>query len=325
MADFSSASAAALADIEAASAEPVGSPEPAPDPTPTAAPDEPPTPAEPETPAAQPTDEELELKWNGQQLKFKREDVVKLAQQGFDYTQKTQALAQKEREWEQRLADTQARYQAEQAALRQALTDPNQVRALWERLQGQTQAQPGVDPNDVPTVAQMRQALQLEAQRMQQATEQRIQQVAAQTMAQIESARLETDYTQAAEQTIGQLVERHGILKAVEDIEVLLRQDAWKAIQAKHAVDPSYAPSKEDVTQALAQAAERRAGRLGEQIKTHERTAIARSAKLTTHGTEPPGGRAVTPVPSAKAKLGSRELTSAAIEDVERMMRSITS
>lgn len=40
---------------------------------------------------------EFELVHNGQQLKLPRDEVVKLAQQGFDYTQKTQALAERAR------------------------------------------------------------------------------------------------------------------------------------------------------------------------------------------------------------------------------------
>lgn len=40
---------------------------------------------------------EFEIVHNGQQLKLPRDEVVKLAQQGFDYTQKTQALAERTR------------------------------------------------------------------------------------------------------------------------------------------------------------------------------------------------------------------------------------
>lgn len=44
---------------------------------------------------AQPTDEAFEIVHDGQQRKLSREETIKYAQQGFDYTQKTQALAEK--------------------------------------------------------------------------------------------------------------------------------------------------------------------------------------------------------------------------------------
>ena len=43
---------------------------------------------------AQPTVDEFEIVHNGQQRKLTREETIRLAQQGFDYTQKTQVLAE---------------------------------------------------------------------------------------------------------------------------------------------------------------------------------------------------------------------------------------
>lgn len=45
----------------------------------------------------------FEIIHNGQQVKLSREDAIKYAQQGLDYTQKTQAVAAKDREVSQRL------------------------------------------------------------------------------------------------------------------------------------------------------------------------------------------------------------------------------
>lgn len=47
--------------------------------------------------AAPVSDAEFEIVHNGQQHKLTREDTIKLAQQGFDYTQKTQAVAERAR------------------------------------------------------------------------------------------------------------------------------------------------------------------------------------------------------------------------------------
>ena len=47
-----------------------------------------------ETPVEQSAVDEFEIVHNGQQKKLTREETIKLAQQGFDYTQKTQQLAE---------------------------------------------------------------------------------------------------------------------------------------------------------------------------------------------------------------------------------------
>lgn len=52
---------------------------------------------------AQPDGDEFEIVHAGQQHKLPRSEVIKLAQQGFDYTQKTQAVAAKDREVSERL------------------------------------------------------------------------------------------------------------------------------------------------------------------------------------------------------------------------------
>lgn len=52
----------------------------------------------------QPAVDAFEIVHNGQQVKLSREDVIRHAQQGFDYTHKTQAVAEKERQVVDRLA-----------------------------------------------------------------------------------------------------------------------------------------------------------------------------------------------------------------------------
>jgi hypothetical protein len=53
--------------------------------------------------AAPSAGEEFEIVHNGQQHKLNREETIRLAQQGFDYTQKTQALAENARQASERL------------------------------------------------------------------------------------------------------------------------------------------------------------------------------------------------------------------------------
>ncbi len=55
-------------------------------------------PSEEAAPAAQSADEAFEITHNGQQVKLTRAELIQNAQQGFDYTQKTQILARKSAE-----------------------------------------------------------------------------------------------------------------------------------------------------------------------------------------------------------------------------------
>lgn len=56
-----------------------------------------------EAPAAQPADESVEIEWNGQKHQLTRDELIKQAQQGFDYTQKTMALAETAKQVHERL------------------------------------------------------------------------------------------------------------------------------------------------------------------------------------------------------------------------------
>lgn len=63
----------------------------------------------------QPAVDEFEIVHNGQQRKLTREETIRLAQQGFDYTQKTQALAEQSKAMQQALQRAQEVEQMQQA------------------------------------------------------------------------------------------------------------------------------------------------------------------------------------------------------------------
>lgn len=69
-----------------------------------------------QAPDAQSRAEEFEIVHDGKSQRLTREETIRLAQQGFDYTQKTQALAAKERQ-AQELLDTAQQVVQMQAAL----------------------------------------------------------------------------------------------------------------------------------------------------------------------------------------------------------------
>src|SRR5689334_4841341 len=84
-----------------------------------------------ETQPAQSQADEFEIVHNGTQVKLTRDKAIELARQGFDYTQKTQALAEQQRQVQQRLA-TIGQIEQVQAAL---APDYAQIQALGAQLQ----------------------------------------------------------------------------------------------------------------------------------------------------------------------------------------------
>jgi len=67
---------------------------------------------------AEPEDETLELSWNGEVKAFKKSEVVELAQKGFDYTAKTQQLAE-----QRKTLEAQAQLLQQQAVVQNQLAD----------------------------------------------------------------------------------------------------------------------------------------------------------------------------------------------------------
>jgi hypothetical protein len=112
-----------------------------------AAPDEPAAESEqPEVteqlePAEQPTEEpksesrRFKLKYNGEEVEKEESDVISLAQQGFDYTQKTQALASERKALQEKVkAEVEQHARAYQEQLR--ITERVLFQTLMPELQG---------------------------------------------------------------------------------------------------------------------------------------------------------------------------------------------
>lgn len=78
-------------------------------------------------PAEEPT---FEIQYNGQKMKVKQSELINLAQQGFDYTKKTQQLADQRRQYEALIAAAQV----------QKATQPQETKPKENRLQAEYQA-----------------------------------------------------------------------------------------------------------------------------------------------------------------------------------------
>ena len=91
-------------------------------------------PAEESQPEAEPTEQEVEIKVNGEVKKVKLSEAINLAQMGFDYTQKTQAVAERQRQLDAILAQQQQPQQPDR--VKQTEQEYQAVAALVEQQLG---------------------------------------------------------------------------------------------------------------------------------------------------------------------------------------------
>jgi hypothetical protein len=206
-----------------------------------------------------------------------------------DYTRKTQTLAQEKQQFEQQRQAEQARIQEFQALqkwqadVKTMLADRNQVAQLLQYLSPAQQEQPQDDPNQIVTVAQLRQA----QVQMQQQYERQMQQIReAQTQAIEESAkkqRFEAEVAQHKNQLdpiFKQALLDNPILSKIPNMEDTLRYQVFqlqpKTLQeAKEAVGIIVGGIVED---------------LRDQFTQSNKQQIVAKAKLSKAQIEPPGG-----------------------------------
>jgi len=316
---FGAASTGAMADIAAYNASEPASPTP-PEPTAPAAPAPEPESAAPAA-APPPSEPREQIVWQGKTIEVTKDELKALAQKGFDYSQKTMTVAEIKKE----LDAEKARYADEKAEIIAFLKDPVRVQQYAQALA--VQAGVPATPEEIPTAAQVQQLLQQQAKHLHEQTVREIQQAKAETTLELEARRLEVDYRAEVERTLAAVTNQHKALATFydeEDLHVALKQDAWKQIQAKQAVDPDYIPSPADVRGFLATAAARRAAKVEARLTDHTKMAAVRAAKTpTSPAIEPPGGGAVPPPPPGKTlKLGSPELRALVMADLAAAERA---
>lgn len=134
---------------------------------------------------------EFEIVHNGQQVKLSREDTIKFAQQGFDYTRKMQVLAEKDRgisQQLQRLAQVEQVHPQVQQLNASVAALGYQLHQAEQHAAQVAESDPMAYPAASVRVDQIRRALQEEAARRDRAQEWANEQLAA---AKAERARLE--------------------------------------------------------------------------------------------------------------------------------------
>ena len=316
---FSAASASAMTDLSSVQAPainsdpltptetPVAEAVPAQAPTPEAGTETPTSEATPEPTAAeiQQAERELELIWRGQRMKFPESQVISLAQKGQDYSQKTAELAQIRRDVEAQKAalDQQAN------DLRQVLSDPQQMRQLLEITAQQQGTQ--LDPQGGVTVQQAEQLIAANVQRLQGQVQSEIKRA----QLELETNRLEQEYTSTIGGHIQQLSQKFPVLQDVEGVESLLKQEALAWQRAQLEVNPNREISVQDILGVMSKAAERRAQKIEARF-TNKLKQIAVQQQTVKAGGIEAGGSAPTPQAETQHKLNSKALREQVLRDL---------
>lgn len=289
------------------------------------------TPAE--TPAAPPTTTDAPVVWklkrNGQVVELTdAEEVRRLAEQGYDYTQKTQKVSARERELNALQERILAERQAEQARMREFLGNKEIVRAYLDELEAATpaSASPQGNPNEeLVTVAQAQALAQRAA--VEAATRLQAEERARMTQA-VEAARLKSQtesYQKQLNETIAGVVKAHPELGDIDGISRLLLDDIAPTVIARIQEAPNVEVPFEEVAALLTEKAAARAAKEQARLKRYADMALVRAAKEKPKvQPAPPGGSApaVSATPPRPLKLGSRELTQSVTAELEAAFRA---
>lgn len=275
-----------------------------------------------ETPAVEaapvvetPAPETYAIRHNGQEHQLTRDELIERAQQGFDYTQKTQALAQ-QRQLAEQMA-TAFRNERERVA-----TILQDRAALEAHLASLAPAEPQFAADDIPTIEQTRQLLQQEVEQVRRKIMDEVQ--SAQFTA--ETSRLEQNFRAEIDTTVSSLLtEKFPTLAEwldPSDAQEIIRTAAAKFVNAQIQANPQQAVNIADVKRVMVEAAQKQADRIEKKIKDNAKMQVARGAKLTQQGIEPPGGTPPAPPAPQKFKLGDRALTQSVIEELNKAFAS---
>jgi hypothetical protein len=241
----------------------------------------------------------FDVKVDGRTLRVPLSELQRGYSRHQDYTQKTMALAERERQWTEYVQRLENAYTTQ----RQRLEDPR-VAAYLQSLEVQHR------PDEPLTPEQQLQLIQRQGQTVQQSLDQRFQSLAEQTQVQV----LAAHYNSELDNTLTRVLEspQHSLLQDVPGI----RQVLWQAMTERQP------QSINEAKQALVEAAKAVTDTLNARFTEQSKRAAAAAAQNLS-GIERPGG---APPPSGPQqqpgwKLGDKDLRSAAIADVMATMK----
>lgn len=262
------------------------------------------------------------------------EEELAYLRAGYDYTEKTQEVAAMRREVEQMAQQLRDREAQRQQELRDFLTNPSKLRQLLEAMEGRAgtpapsdvKLDPGptADPEDdtyltAKDVKRLLEEATARAARI--AREEASREVQTRHEA-MEVDRLTNDYHSTLTQTVRSAIEKFPDLTLVEGAEELLFGDARRAYEAQKTLNPDRAVDMRLIVGAIQEGARRRADRLGERLRSMEKTEAARRADLAVKGPEPAGG-AAPPQPRDKVySLKDPDLDAMVVREIQGIINA---
>lgn len=260
----------------------------------------------PETAATAPPPELHTIKWNGQDKQLPYQELVALAQKGFDYTQKLGKFSETEKQYRTRLEQ----YESALGEIRDFLGDRSRIESYLKQAFAEQQAQAAqgaADPNELIT----QQQLQAQMAQMSQAQQQQFVRQLQSMKAEMEVSQLAADYSGQINHTIKGLVDQMPELQAIPRIEKLLKDE----VRERNPENIQHA------RQLLQEVAAEFAGRAKGFFETRQKQAVAQSSPLQ-RGIEPPGGAAPSapPTPAFK-KVDDPRLRELVMQDLLQAVR----
>ena len=226
-------------------------------------------------------DQLVEYRVNGEVKQAPWKDVRDGIQRQQDYTQKTQAIASRNRELEGVASQLQAREQA----FVKLLDDPKQLIDLAQARMGPQQHQPPPNPDEVATYGHVENTVQARLNELDQRVDQRIQATAQREEASRQYQRLEDQ----SNRTFTSLKDEHPVLSKIPNAEIAIRQMA--AETQPQTIDA--------MVSAMKDAGAKLAGDLGSHYKEQAKVDAVNATKVTNQSIEPAGGSPVLPKPKS--------------------------
>lgn len=219
------------------------------------------------------------------------EDLKALAQKGFDYTAKTQELAEAKRQLEAR---EQTWLQREQQVV-EFLADKARVAAYLQQSTGQLQAQPqaqpvGQSPDDLLTVGQVQQLLAQQEQRLSQAVQQETSRVREQMPQVAELVQVRQAWAQDVDQHLASLQKKYPELQAVDDYPMAMKTRMRDYLQA----NPGQVSNLETAKAIIHDWSKAQAQKIRGLIDSQTKSTLARQASTAKPAILPPGGATTT-------------------------------
>ena len=237
-------------------------------------------------------------------------ELVKGYLRQADYTRKTQALADRGRQYQQWDQEKQ-QYEQAMGQLREFLQDKQRISQYLAAMGGQVQEQaqaPSLDPNEILTAARAQELMTQRETLLQQSFQQRMEQM----RQEIFTSSLENQYTESVNTKLRGLGEQYPELRQIPGMERLLRE----AVKSQNPTSIEQALGLFD--QAASFYMKTLDGLAQKRVAQVQKTPLAR-------GIEPPNGAAPAPRPDSTASYaGVRDprLRNQVVQDIMRIMSS---